>query len=180
MIAGRTAHDVEHFEDRNATADQLREGPRKAGHANLMNKRTENRELEFPTIPELFATSRAQKSANAEDRAPNTEDKEVPLRTNKVTNIDQKLCRRRKLGSEVGENFAEDRNNSHDQERGNGEGNADDDDRIGHRRFDFLAQSGAGFKEAGETVKNFRKQTTMFTCFHHANEKAIEDTRMLG
>jgi hypothetical protein len=120
-----------------------------------MNKRAENRELEFPTIPELFAAGRAQKSASAEDRAPDTEDEEVPLSTNKIADIDKKLCRRRKLGPEVGENFPEDRDNSHDQECGNGEGNADDDDRIGHRRFDFLAQSGTGFKEAGETVKNF-------------------------
>src|SRR5262249_39357552 len=112
-----------------------------------MNKRAENRELEFPSIPELFATSRAQESASAENRAPNTEDEEVPIPTNKITDINQELCRGRKLGSEVGENFAEDRNDSHDQERSNGDGNADHDDRVGHRRFDFLAQAGAGFQE---------------------------------
>src|SRR5207237_10831509 len=121
-----------------------------------------------------------QRHANNDNCAPNPEDERAPLPTNNVTDINQKLWWRRKLGSEVGENFTTDRDNSHDQKRGNGDGNADDDDRIGHRRFDFLAQPGSGFQESGEAIENLGQQTTMFTRFHHADKKPIEDTRMLG
>ena len=179
VIAGGAAHDVEHFEDRNAAADQLREGARKTRHANLMNERPEDRAASVSSDrAELFAAGRAQKSANAEDRAADTEDEEIPFAADEIADVDQELRRRRQFGAEILEDFAEDRDNPHDQEGGNREGDANDDDRIGHGRFDFLAQSGAGFEEAGQPVENFGQQTAVFTRFHHADKKPIEDTRM--
>ena len=63
-----------------------------------------------------------------------------------------------KFRTEVLENFAKDRNNLDDQEGGNRKRDADDDDRIGHGRFDFLAQSGGRFEESGQPVENFGEQ----------------------
>src|SRR5438128_12481626 len=109
MIAGRTTNDVEHFQDRNAAADQLGKGPRKTRHANLMNERTEDRQLEFPTVPQLFAAGRTQKRANAKDSASDTGHDDVPLSANKIADINTKLCGRGKFGSKIRENLAEDR-----------------------------------------------------------------------
>src|SRR5205807_5698060 len=130
-------------------------GPRETRHANLMNERTEDGQLEFPTIPKLFAPGRTQKRANAKDSACDTGNEEVPLSADKIADINKKLCRRGKFGSKISENFAEDRDNAHNQEGGNGKCNADHDDRIGHRRFDFVAQTRAGFEESGQAVENF-------------------------
>ena len=129
-IAGGPAHDVEHFEDRNAAADELRKGARKTGHANLMNERTENRELELPAIPELLAARRTQKGAHAENDVP-----PMPrtrkyhfARTKSLTSI--RNCvgagslapKSAKISPKTGTTL-------HDQESGNGEGNANHNDR---------------------------------------------------
>src|SRR5207253_9583101 len=103
---------------------------------------------------QLFAAGRTQKRANAKDSASDTGHEEVPLSANKIADINKKLCGRGKFGSKISENFAEDRNNAHDQEGGNGECNADHDYGKGHGRFDFLAQTRAGFEESGQAVDN--------------------------
>src|SRR5207245_10407675 len=117
-------------------------------HANLMNERTEDWQFQFPTVPKLFAAGRTQKRANTKDSACYTAEEEVPLPANKIADINKKLCRRGKLGSKISENFAEDRDNAHDQKRGHGEGTADHDDGIGHGRCAFLARARAGFEES--------------------------------
>src|SRR5256886_17490077 len=120
-----------------------------------MNERTEDRQLEFPTVPQLIAAGRTQKRANAKDSASDTGHEEVPLSANKIADINKKLCGRGKFGSKISENFAEDRDNAHDQKGGNGECNTDHDDRIGHPRSDFLAQTLAGFEGSCQAVVNF-------------------------
>src|SRR5438046_4021579 len=121
-----------------------------------------------------------QKRANAKDSACDTGHEQVPLSANKIADINKKLRGRGKFGSKISENFAEDRDNAHDQEGGNGKGDADNDDRIGHGRFDFLAQTGAGFKESGQAIQNFGEQTSVFARFHHADKKPIENAGMFG
>src|SRR5437764_15306543 len=118
-----------------------------------MNERSENRQLELPTVPKLFAASRTQKCANTEERACHGSEKDIPLPTDKITDINKKLGRRGKFGSKVSENFAEDRNNSHNEESGDGKSDADNNDRIGHGRFDFLAQTRARFEESSQAVQ---------------------------
>src|SRR4029077_4603754 len=105
---------------------------------------------------------------------------EVPLSANKIADINKKLCGRGKFRSKISENFAEDRDNAHDQEGGNGECNTDHDDGIGHGRFDFFGQTPAGFEESGQAIENFGEQTSMLTRFHHANKKSIENAGMFG
>src|SRR5947207_9810505 len=95
-------------------------GPGKTRHANLMNERAENRQLELPTVPKLFAASRTQKCANTEERACHGSEKDIPFPADKITDINKKLGRRGKFGAKISENFAEDRDNSHDQESGDG------------------------------------------------------------
>src|SRR5437016_13923253 len=112
-----------------------------------MNERPEDRQLEFPTVPQLFAAGRTQKRPNAKDSACDTGHEEVPLSANKIAEINKKLCGRGKFGSKISENFAEKRDNAHDQEGGNIECKADHDVEIGHSRVDFLALSSAGFEE---------------------------------
>src|SRR5207249_5918152 len=82
--------------------------------------------------------------------------------------------------SKISENFAEDRDNSHNEKSGDGKSDADHDNRVGHRRFDFLAQTRAGFEESGQAVQNFGEQTSMLARFHHADKKPIENQRMFG
>src|SRR5438552_17325766 len=96
-----------------------------------------------------------QKRANAKDSACDSGHAEVPLSANKIADINKKLRRRGKFGSKISENFAEDRDNAHDQEGGNGECNEDHDDGIGHRRFDLLAQTRAALEASGQAVENF-------------------------
>ena len=104
----------------------------------------------------------------------------IPFAAHEVADVDQELRRRRQLRAEVLEDFAEDRNDLHDQEGGDRERDADDDDRIGHGRLHLLAQARARFEEAGQTIENFREQTAVFTGFDHADEKPIEDARMFA
>src|SRR5947208_7700445 len=145
-----------------------------------MNERTENRQLEFPTVPKLFAAGRAQKGANAEERACHGSEKDIPLPADKITDINKKLGRRGKFGSKISENFAEDRDNSHNEKSGDGKSDADHDNRVGNRRFDFLAQTRAGFEESGQAVQNFGEQTSMLTRFHHADKKPIKTSGCLA
>ena len=87
MIAGSATDDVEHFEDRHAAADELRERPRKARHANLMKERPENRELQLPAIRESFAAGRAQKSANTEEYSQGTPDEKIPIAAHEIAYV---------------------------------------------------------------------------------------------
>src|SRR6476469_145801 len=134
-----------------------------------MNERTEDRQLEFPTVPQLFAAGRTQKRANAKDSASDTGHEEVPLSANKIADINKKLCARGKFGSKISENFAQDRDNAHDQEGSNGECNADHDDGIGRGRCEFLPPTRAGFDESGQAVDNFSEQPSMLTRLHRPN-----------
>ena len=80
MVARRAAHDVEHFQDRHAAADQLSKGSGEARHADLMHERSEDRELEFPPVTQLAAARRAQEGADTENSATDSEDHEIPFR----------------------------------------------------------------------------------------------------
>src|SRR5437899_11846287 len=106
-----------------------------------MNERTEDRQLEFPTVPQLFAAGRTQKRANAKDSASDTGHEEVPLSANKIADISKKLCRSGQIGSKIIENFGEDPDNAHVQAGGNAECNAAQDSRIRNRRFVYIAQT---------------------------------------
>ena len=132
----------------------------------------------FQRSPNLLAARRAQEGAETEEDAADAEDQEIPFAAHEIADVDQELRRRGKLGAEVLEDFAEDRHDFHDQEGGDGKGDADDDDRVGHGRLHLLAQAGARFEEAGQPVENLREQTAMLTGFHHADEEAIEHARM--
>src|SRR5207249_10235156 len=112
-----------------------------------MNERSENRQLELPTVPKLFAASRTQKCANTEERACHGSEKYTPLPADKITDINKKLGRRGKSRAKISENLAEDRDNSHDQESGDGKCDADHDDRQGHGRYTFLSPKRARFDE---------------------------------
>ena len=75
-----------------------------------------------------------------------------------IADVDQELGRCRQFRAEILEDFAEDRNDLHDQESRDRKRDANDDDRIGHGGFHFLAQTRARFQEAGQPIENFRKQ----------------------
>src|SRR5438046_677444 len=145
-----------------------------------MNERSENRQFEFPTVPKLFAAGRTQKRANTEERACHGSEKDIPLPADKITDINKKLSQRGKFSAKISENFTEDRDNSHDQESGDGKRDADHDDRIGHGRFDFLAQTRARFEESGQAIQNFGEQTSMLARFDHADKEPIENEGMFG
>ena len=63
VIAGGAADDVEHFQDRHAAADELRKGARETRHANLVNERPKDRQLQLPAIAELLAACGTQESS---------------------------------------------------------------------------------------------------------------------
>src|SRR5206468_10465760 len=111
-----------------------------------MNERSENRQLELPTVPKLFAASRTQKCANTEERACHGSEKDIPFPADKITDINKKLGRRGKFGDKISENFAEDRDNSHDQESGDGNRDADHDDGIGNGSFYFFEMTRVSFE----------------------------------
>ena len=120
-----------------------------------------------------------KKCAGPENRAADSEDQEIPVAPDEIAHVDQELRRSGQLGAEVLEDFAENRNDPDDQEGGDREGDADHDDRISHGRLDLLAQTRAGFEEAGQPIENLGQQTAGFARFHHADEQPIEDARML-
>ena len=93
--------------------------------------------------------------------AAESDEQEIPFAPHEIADVDQELGRCGKFRAEILEDFAEDRHDFHDQEGGNRKSDADDDDRIGHGRLDFLAQTGARFEEAGQTIENFREQTAV-------------------
>jgi hypothetical protein len=95
MVAGGTADNVEHFQNRHAAADELRKGPGEPRHANFMHKWSEDRQLEFPAIAQLATPGGAQEGADTEDRATDSENHEIPVRSKKITQVDQELRRRR-------------------------------------------------------------------------------------
>src|SRR5205814_9412715 len=117
------------------------------------------------TDPKPFAAGRTRTRANNEERACHGSEKDIPLPADKITDINKKLSRRGKFSAKISENFTEDRDNSHDQESGDGKRDADHDDRIGHGRFDFLAQTRARFEESGQAIQNFGEQTSMLARF---------------
>src|SRR6185437_16539076 len=129
----------------------------------------------FPAVPNLFTARRADESPDAEEDAADSEQEEIPFAAHEIADVDQKLSRRRQFRTEVLEDFAEDRNHLHNQERGNRHRDANDDDRVSHRRLDFLAQARTRFQEAGEPVQNLRQQTAVLARFYHADEEPIED-----
>ena len=122
--------------------------------------------------------STARNVADTENRSADSQDQEIPFATDEIAEIDEELRRRREFRAEILEDFAKDRHDPHNQEGGDRKRDADDDDRIGHRRFDFLAQSRAGFEEPGQPIQNLREQTAGFTRFHHADKQPVENARM--
>src|SRR5207244_7837553 len=98
--------------------------------------------------------------------------------SNEIGDVDQELGWSGQLGAEILENFAEDRHYPNNQECSDRKGDADHDDRIGHGRFNFLAQTRAGFKKSGKALQNLCEQTAAFTSFHHADEEPIENAGM--
>jgi hypothetical protein len=82
------------------------------------------------------------------------------------------------LCAEVFEDFAKDRNDLDDEKCGNGKSDADNNDRIGHGRFDLLAQARAGFEKTGQPVQNLGEQAARLTCFHHADKETVEHAWM--
>src|SRR5262249_53491153 len=178
VITSRAADDIEHFQDRDTAANELRKRSSKSRHANLVHERTEHRQLQLPAIGKLFTFVRKQERAKSEDARGDAEHQKVPLAPNKLADVDQELRRRRQLRTKIFEDFAEDWNHANNQKGGDGKRDTNHDDRVGHCRFDFLAQTSARFEEAGETFQNLSKQTAAFTRLHHADVQTVKNARM--
>ena len=87
---------------------------------------------------------------------------------------------RRQFRAEIFEDLAEDRDDADNEESRDQKRDANDDDRIGHGGFDFLAQTRAGFEESGKPIENFGEQTAVLAGFHHADVEPIENARMFA
>ena len=145
-----------------------------------MNEGAKNRQFQLPLVPNLFAARRAEEGTNTEEHAADTQNQEVPFAAHEIADVDQELGWRGEFRAEVLEDFAEDRHDLDDEEGGDGHRDADHDDGISHRGFHLLSEAGARFEESGQPVENLGEQTAVLARFHHADEKPIENARMLG
>ena len=179
MITRSAGDDVDDFQNWNTAANQLRESARETRHTDLVDERTEDRQLQLPAIPDCLPRFERRKVRMPKKTPATIADQDVPIAANELADVDQELRRRGKFGAEILEDFAEDRDDFNDQESRDGKGNADDDDRISHGRLDLLAQACAGFEKAGQTIQNLREQSAVFACFDHAHKQSIEHARML-
>ena len=84
-----------------------------------------------------------------------------------------------KFGAEAGEDFAENRDDFHQQEDGDADRHDRDDGGIHHGGFDLLAQARGIFQIGGKARQNFRQQTAFFTGGYHADIQAVENFGML-
>src|SRR3989442_13337287 len=133
MVSRRTAHDVEHLKDGHTTADELGKSARKSRHANLVHERPENWQFEFPAIGQYLAPFGAHKGAHPKDCSANYQNEEIPVSTDKITEVDKELRRSGQLRAEILENFTENRNDADDQECGDGKCDTEYDDGVSHR-----------------------------------------------
>ena len=72
VITGGAADDVEHFQDRHAAADELREGAGETRHADLVNERTEDRQLQLPACPRAVCRALERRKVRMPKNTPPT------------------------------------------------------------------------------------------------------------
>ena len=132
MITGGATDNLQHFQNWDATANELSERARKTRHANLMHERSEHRQLQFPAVGQLLPALGMEKGTDSKNQGTDTDQEEIPFAADEIADIDQELSWGRQLGAEIFENFTEDWHHAHNQKRGNGECDANHDDRIGH------------------------------------------------
>ena len=86
----------------------------------------------------------------------------------------------RQLRAKIAEDFTEDRNHTNNQKCRDGKGDAEDNDRISHRRFHFFPQARACFEKSSKPIENFSEQTAGFAGFDHAHKESVEDAGMFA
>ena len=176
-VSRRLADDIQHLQNRNPAPDQLRKGPRKAGHTNLVDQRAEHRQLKLQPVPESAPVPGPEKTAETEPSGGHGSQEENPLGADKVAQIDQELGWGGKFCPKIGEDRREGGDHLYNQKRGDAEGDQHHDHWVGHRRFYLFSEPRRGLKKCGEAIEDFGQQPPGFACFDHGD---VESGKMAG